>query len=78
VSDDLLAKVEDLRDPERRKRDEPISSPALHGLAQEVTNKSRDSMYAATLEQALGNDTERGEETIDVDDEDVDDEASAG
>jgi hypothetical protein len=35
-------------------------------------------MYAATLEQALGNDTERGEETIDVDDEDVDDEASAG
>ena len=69
ASDDLLSKVADLRDMERRRREAPISSPAFHDLGRKVTAKSHDIMYAATVEEALGDDTERGHETI----EDVDD-----
>jgi hypothetical protein len=65
AADGLLAKVEDLRETERRRRDAPISSPAFHDLGRMVTKKSHDIMYAATFEEALGNDTEPGDESID-------------
>jgi hypothetical protein len=65
ASEDLLSDVAGLRDLERRRREEPISSPAFHDLGREVTAKSHEIMYAATVEEALGNDTEPGDESID-------------
>lgn len=69
ASDDLLSKVADLRETERRRREQPISSPEFHDLETEITRKSHDIMYAARREEAIGNDTETGDESI----EDVDD-----
>ncbi|HEV7811236.1 MAG TPA: hypothetical protein VGO64_11590 [Candidatus Limnocylindrales bacterium] len=64
-SDRLLAKVADLRELERTKRTEPISSEAFHRLAKEITKKSREIMFAAREQELSGEQSERDDRSID-------------
>ncbi len=64
-SDRLLAKVADLRELERTKRGEPISSEAFHRLAREITRKSREIMFAAREQELTGDQSERDDRSID-------------
>ena len=72
-SNEMLEMVSELKDLERRKREQPISSPAFHELAEQVTDKTRDIMRSVIKQEDLGNQTERGSVSIDdVDEGDVD------
>lgn len=64
-SNRLLDALRRLRDTERAKRQEPISSPKFHELANEVDRTSRDVFRLARDERDLGDETARGHETID-------------
>jgi hypothetical protein len=64
-SDRLLEKVADLRELERTKRTEPISSEAFHRLASEITRKSREIMFAAREEEMAGDQSEPDDRSID-------------
>ena len=68
-SNEMLEMVSELKELERRKREEPISSPAFHELAEQVTDKTRDIMRSVIKQEDLGNQTPRGDSSID----DVDD-----
>lgn len=63
-SNKLLDALRHLRDTERRKRDEPISSPEFHKLADEVDRTSRRIFSLAREQEQLGDESPRGEETI--------------
>jgi len=65
TSEELMQDIEILRDLERQKRREPISTPRFHELAEDVTTKSREVMNTSLEEEALGDAAERGDETID-------------
>ena len=70
-SNEMLDMVNELKALERRKREEPISSPAFHELAEQVTNKTRDIMRSVIRQEDLGNRTERTSTSIeDLDGED--------
>ena len=70
-SNEMLDMVNELKALERRKREEPISSPAFHELAEQVTNKTRDIMRSVIRQEDLGNQTERSSASIeDIDGED--------
>ena len=72
-SNEMLEMVSELKDLERRKREQPISSPAFHELAEQVTDKTGDIMRSVIKQEDLGNQTERGSVSIDdVDEGDVD------
>ena len=72
-SNEMLEMVSELKDLERRKRAEPISSPAFHDLAEQVTEKTRDIMRSVIKQEDLGNQTARGDASInDVDGDDQD------
>ena len=64
VSGRLLRAAADIRETERKKRNEPISSPKFHRLAEDVTRKSHDIFNLAVGEEGVGNETERGGDTI--------------
>jgi hypothetical protein len=63
-SDQLLTELAHMKDTEARKRQEMISSPPFHELADEVTASSRRIFAIAADQDRLGEDAEKGEETI--------------
>lgn len=67
-SSQLLAEIQDLKRLEQAKRVEPISSPRFHDLAERVTDRSREIMRDAATQEAVGNATTTGPESI----EDID------
>jgi hypothetical protein len=64
-SDELLHDVDVLKDMERQKRREPISSPGFHDLADEIVEKSREVMHSSLEQEELGDEADRGDDTID-------------
>ena len=66
ASERLLDAVEDLRATEAKRRREKVSSSEFHRLAEEVTTKSRRLMVAASDEEAIGNETEPSDESIET------------
>jgi hypothetical protein len=72
-SDELLDALQRLKDTERRKRHEPISSDTFHRLANEVDAVSHEVFSIARDERSIGERTPRGDESI----EDVEDERRA-
>ncbi len=64
-----------MRDVEKRKREEPISSPKFHALADEVDKSSREVFRLARDQERLGDQIPTGSDTID--DVDRRDDASA-
>jgi hypothetical protein len=65
TSDELLHEVDVLKDLERQKRQQPISSPGFHDLAEEITEKSREVMHTSLEQEAEGDQAERGDDSID-------------
>ena len=61
VSDRLLGEMEELKELEREKRGEPISSLQFNRLARVIEIKSRDIGQLAAEERALGEQIEEGE-----------------
>jgi hypothetical protein len=53
-SERLLGQVEDLHRLESQKRQEPISSPRFHELADAVVAKAREIMYRANHTERIG------------------------
>jgi hypothetical protein len=72
-SDELLDALQRLKETERRKRHEPISSDTFHRLANEVDAISHEVFAIARDERSIGDRTTRTGETI----EDVEDENRA-
>jgi len=71
-SNQLLDALRHLRDTEKRKRDEPISTPEFHKLADDVDRTSRRIFSLAREQEQLGDETRTGDETInDIDRGDV-------
>jgi hypothetical protein len=64
-SNRLLDALRGMREVEKRKRAEPISSPKFHALADEVDKVSRDVFRLARDEERLGDEIPRGSDTID-------------
>lgn len=64
-SNRLLDALRGMREVEKRKRAEPISSPKFHALADEVDKASRDVFRLARDEERLGDEIPRGSDTID-------------
>ena len=64
----ILEAIDELHDMEVEKRQRPISTPEFHRLAEAITDKSRDVFRIAIDQEEAGNESPRGEETI----EDVD------
>ncbi|MFL5685156.1 MAG: hypothetical protein ACJ77D_03780 [Chloroflexota bacterium] len=64
-SDELLDAVERLKDTERRKRQEPISSDTFHRLANEVDAISHEVFSIARDQREVGEETQRTGENID-------------
>jgi hypothetical protein len=63
-SNNLLEALRHLRDTEKRKRDEPISTPKFHELAADVDKTSRRIFSLARQQERLGEESPRGQETI--------------
>lgn len=68
-SNKLLDALRRLRDTEKRKRQEPISSPPFHELADQLTRDSREVFNLAREQDRLGDKAKRGSESIDDIDE---------
>ena len=64
-SDEMLEALRELKATEARKRREPISTPMYHMLADDVYAQSRRIFRIAIEEDQLGDESERGAETID-------------
>lgn len=64
-SDEMLEALRELKATEARKRREPISTPMFHMLADDVFAQSRRIFRIAIDEDELGDESERGVETID-------------
>ena len=60
----LLEKAADLRDTERQKRNEPISSPSFIALPRTQPAKSHEIFNIAQDDEAVGDETEPGGDTI--------------
>lgn len=63
-SDRLLAELSHLKATEAKKRLEDISSPPFHELADEVLESSRRVFGLAAEQAKLGDEAERGKESI--------------
>lgn len=68
-SDSLLEAVKEIRDLERAKRGQKLSSPEFHETAEVITDKSRRVFEIARDEEAVGNDLDpaSGKTTEDLD-----------
>lgn len=64
-SDEMLEALRELKATEARKRREPISTPMFHMLADDVYAQSRRIFRIAIQEDELGDESERGVESID-------------
>jgi hypothetical protein len=64
LSNRLLDTLRRMRDTERRKRQEPISSPTFHKLANEVEEASQEVFRLARNEESVGDEAPRGAITI--------------
>jgi hypothetical protein len=64
LSNRLLEALRRMRDTERRKREEPISSPKFHELATEVERTSQEVFRLARHEERVGDEAPRGDTTI--------------
>jgi hypothetical protein len=64
-SQDLLKALERLKATESDKRQEPISSPRFHDLAEDIVQQSRDIFSRAYREDRLGDDIPTGDATLD-------------
>ena len=64
-SDQLLTELAHLKDTESRKRQEPISSPPFHELADEVNESTRRVFRIAAEQDKLGEEATSGSESID-------------
>ena len=64
-SDEMLEALKELKATEARKRLEPISTPMFHALADEVNAQSRRIFTISIDQDRLGDEAERGAETID-------------
>jgi hypothetical protein len=71
-SDKMLDAIDDLRRLEAQKREETISTPPFHRLAEAVTEKSREVFRMAYRQESVGDATETTNESI----KDLDDGAS--
>jgi len=60
----MLDELEHLKETEKLKRQEPISTPSFHALADEVTASSRRVYELGAELNELGEESETGEETI--------------
>jgi vacuolar-type H+-ATPase subunit I/STV1 len=63
-SDELLDALQRLKDTEKRKRHEPISSESFHRLANEVDAISHEVFSIAREERSIGDKTTRSNDTI--------------
>jgi len=63
-SNKLLEALRHLRATEKQKRDEPISSPRFHELADDAEKTSRRIFSIARQQERLGDEAPRGDETI--------------
>jgi hypothetical protein len=61
----ILGAIEELREMETEKRSRPISTPGFHRLAEDITAKSREVFHIASVEERKGDESPRGDETID-------------
>ena len=61
----LLEALRRMRDTEKRKRQEPISTPKFHKLADEVNRASNEVFRLAREEERLGDESPRGTDSID-------------
>ena len=64
-SRDLLKALDRLKATESDKRQEPISSPRFHELAEDIVQQSRDIFSRAYREDRLGDDIPTGDTTLD-------------
>ena len=64
-SDEMLQALRELKATEARKRREPIFTPMFHMLADDVYAQSRRIFRIAIQDDQLGDESERGVETID-------------
>lgn len=64
----LLDRIDELHQLEERKRDEKISTPAFHQLADTIKSKAADVFRMTTVQERLGDRIDTGDETLnDVD-----------
>jgi hypothetical protein len=67
-SQKLLETIDDLHALEEQKRDEDISTPPFHRLADTIKAKAQEAFRISTIEENLGDRIERGEVALnDVD-----------
>ncbi len=64
-SERMLEVIDELRGMEVEKRRQPISTPEFHRLAEDITATSRAVFRMAAEQEETGDETSRGEETID-------------
>jgi hypothetical protein len=64
----ILGAIDDLHQMETEKRRQPISTPQFHRLAEDISRKSRDVFRIAIDQEAIGDEAQRGEQSI----EDID------
>ena len=69
-SDKMLEAIDDLHGLESQKRDEVISTPPFHRLAEEITRKSREIFHMAYRQESVGDATPTSDESIRDIDED--------
>lgn len=60
----LIQSVDELRALEQKKREEPISTPGFHELADAIVTKARDVFRMTTIEEELGDRVDTGEVTL--------------
>lgn len=60
-SDELLTALDDLKSLEREKRTREISSPAFHGMAEAIEDKSREVFRIAAAEREIGDSFEESQ-----------------
>ena len=57
----FLDSIDELHDLEERKRNEDVSTPAFHELADEIVTKARDVFRLTTVQETLGDAIPTGE-----------------
>jgi uncharacterized protein with von Willebrand factor type A (vWA) domain len=60
----FLESIDELRDLEERKRNELISTPAFHELAEKIKEKSREVFRVTAVQESLGDELETTATTL--------------
>ncbi len=60
----MLAAIDDLHRLESKKREEIISTPPFHRLAEAITRKSREIFHMAYRQESVGDATATSDESI--------------